>query len=388
MRLNTAVAFVVAVVAVAGSWSPGGTSWTSGHTADVKDPALGETAFSVSVPKDWRFAGTILRPGGCYKPAVAADGLSYTVLGPDGYTAVGQLPGASWIWSSDGSSADGPKCAPIAIESAASFLLNIAVPNMRPNATSVKLVPPTPQMQKNLEAMRQQAAQNPTYGLQSHPIVDTARVRMEYNIGDQTMEEMLFARLDCQETATPAYPLLHRAARTQRHCSVHGTVFRRAPKGQLDALLASVPPGPQINHDWDSRIQQRMMAAFAQYQQASNAQFQAIQKHFADVTQGMIDRGRQFQASQQSSFEHAMAADRATQQSIDHASHLQVLDSLNRQDFIDPTTGQKIEMSNQFTHNWISSDKSTVVLGDNPNFDPNGVVDPVRQSWTELIPVD
>jgi len=102
----------------------------------------------------------------------------------------------------------------------------------------------------------------------------------------------------------------------------------------------------------------------------------------------MIDRGRQFQASQQSSFEHAMAADRTTQQSIDHASHLQVLDSLNRQDFIDPTTGQKIEMSNQFTHNWISSDKSTVVLGDNPNFDPNGVVDPVRQSWTELIPVD
>jgi hypothetical protein len=28
------------------------------------------------------------------------------------------------------------------------------------------------------------------------------------------------------------------------------------------------------------------------------------------------------------------------------------------------------------------------VLGDSPTFDPNGVVDPVRESWTELIPAN
>jgi hypothetical protein len=165
-------------------------------------------------------------------------------------------------------------------------------------------------------------------------------------------------------------------------------MFSRAPTGQLDALLASGPPMAQIDQAWNQQIIQKMQAAFAQYQQASNAQFAAIQKHFSDVTQGMLDRGRQFQASQQSSFEHAMANDRASQNAIDHASHLQVLDSLNRQDFIDPTTGRKIETSNQYTHNWISSDKSEVALNDDPTFDPNGVVDPIRQSWTELIPAD
>jgi hypothetical protein len=67
---------------------------------------------------------------------------------------------------------------------------------------------------------------------------------------------------------------------------------------------------------------------------------------------------------------------------------LQVLDSLNRQDFVDPTTGRKIETSNQFTHNWISSDKDSVVLGDDATFDPNGVVDPGRESWIELIPAN
>ena len=121
---------------------------------------------------------------------------------------------------------------------------------------------------------------------------------------------------------------------------------------------------------------------------ASDDRFRAIQKHFADVTAGMLERGRQFQDEQQRSFNHAMAADRASQDAIDHASHLQVLDSLNRQDFIDPTTGRKIETSNQYTHNWISSDKNAVVLNDDPTFNPNGVVDPVRQSWTELIPAD
>jgi len=83
-----------------------------------------------------------------------------------------------------------------------------------------------------------------------------------------------------------------------------------------------------------------------------------------------------------------MANDRANQDAIDHAAHLSVLDSLNRQDFIRSTTGQKIETSNQFTHNWISSDKNSVVLGADPTFDPNGAVDPIRESWTELIPAD
>ena len=373
-----------AVHAANASWTPANVSWSGGRTMDVKDPALGETAFTVAVPSGWRSIGLILRPGGCYHPNVPADGLSYTVMAPDGYTAIGQLPGAGWSWSSDAINPAGAKCAPMAIDSAAVFLLNIAVPNMHPDATNVQLVPPTPQMQQNLANAQRQANQN---GIgQSHRLLDSARVRLEYKIGDQPMEEMLFALLDCMESSMPAYPALHRPASNRRMCSIHGTVFRRAPKGQLDALLATQPPPPKIDQGWDQQIAQRMQAAFAQYQKASDAQFASIQEHFKQVTDGMIKRGQQFQQSQQSSFEHAMAADRATQDATDHAAHLQVLDSLNRQDFIDPSTGKKIETSNQYTHNWISSDKNSVVLGDSPTFDPNGVVDPVRESWTELVP--
>jgi hypothetical protein len=55
---------------------------------------------------------------------------------------------------------------------------------------------------------------------------------------------------------------------------------------------------------------------------------------------------------------------------------------------VDPNTGQKIETSNQFSHNWINSSGDGVVLNSDPTFDPNGVVDPVRESWTELIPIN
>jgi hypothetical protein len=83
-----------------------------------------------------------------------------------------------------------------------------------------------------------------------------------------------------------------------------------------------------------------------------------------------------------------MAQDRATQGAIDQAAQMQVRDSLNRADFIDPTTGRRIETSNQFTHNWISSDGQSVVLSNDSTYDPNGNIDPVRESWTELIPVN
>jgi hypothetical protein len=182
--------------------------------------------------------------------------------------------------------------------------------------------------------------------------------------------------------------MLHRAALTRHICQSTGVNIRRAPQGALDALIAKDLPPATIDPQWDSYIQQNMRAQFAQWQKVNDEQFKAIQQHYQDVTNGMLQKGRDFQAQQKSSFDNAMAQDRATQGAIDHAAQMQVRDSLNRADFIDPTTGRKIETSNQYSHNWISSDGQSVVLNGDPTYDPNGVVDPVRQSWTELIPIN
>ena len=358
------------------------------RTVSVNDTALNMNAFTISIPADWKFVGLILRPHGCYGPSVPADGLSYSAVAPDGINAAMKLPGAAWSWSSDGTSPQGPKCAPISIDSAAGFLLNIAVPHIHPTAQILGIDPLTPQMQQNLEAQRRQLAANSFGPMQMIQTLDIARVRIEYVFDGRLVQEELGTAVSCIGSNQPAFPALHRPARTVRTCMAHGIFATRAPKGELDQLLARKLPPPQVNQQWDQEISQRIKTAAEQYRIASDKQFQAIQDHYKQVTANMLANGQRFNDNLAQSTQHAMAADRAQQAAIDHAAHLQVLDSLNRQDFVDPRTGQKIETSNQYMHNWVSSDGSSVVLNNDPTFNPNGVVDPIREGWTELIPIE
>ncbi len=361
-------------------------NWSQTVTKPVTDPALNMTAYTVHIPAGWKFTGMLERIGGCHGTAVPADGLAFTALAPDGVTAIEKLPGTSWSWSSDGTSGVGNKCAPVKISTAAEFLLNIAIPNLRPDAKNITVVPFTPEMKQMLENAQQRVQSQNSQTMKR--MIDSARVRLRYTLKGRPVEEILFAIISCQEFDMPAYPLLHRAAAQRHVCSSNGVAIRRAPQGKLDPLIGKTLPPPNIDSQWDQLIQQKMREQFAAWQKQNDEQFRAIQNHFKDVTSGMLEKGREFQAQQKSSFDNAMAQDRATQGAIDHAAQMQVRDSLNRQDFIDPNTGRKIETSNQYTHNWISSDGQSVVLGSDPTFDPNGLIDPVRQSWTELIPVN
>ena len=96
------------------------------------------------------------------------------------------------------------------------------------------------------------------------------------------------------------------------------------------------------------------------------------------------DRAQDAQRAQSTA--NAMAADRATQAAIDQSAHQTVNYSLDRKDYINPTNGQTITASSQYNQQWISSDSSTLIQTNNPSYNPNGQVDPVRESWTELVP--
>lgn len=366
--------------------TPDVANWSSTVTRPVTDPAMNMTAYNVHIPTGWKFTGMLERIPGCHGTLVPADGLAFTALAPDGITAIEKLPGTSWGWSTDSTSGLNAKCGLVKISTAAEYLLNIAIPNLRPDAKNIAVVPFTPEMKDGLLKANQQAQAQAPQGMKS--MIDAARVRLQYNLKGRPVEEILWATIRCSEIDMPAYPMLHRAA-VQRHtCSSPGIAIRRAPQGRLDPLIGKPLPPPEIETQWDQEIQQRMRQQFAGWQKQNDDTFRNIQNHFKEVNDNMIEQGKQFQAQQNSSFDNAMARDRATQGAIDHAAQMQVRDSLNRQDFIDPNTGRRIETSNQFTHNWISSDGQSVVLNSDSTFDPNGVVDPVRQSWTELIPVN
>ncbi len=364
-------------------------AFAGARKADVVDPAYQMTAYTVNVPAGYKVVGAILRPGGCHPPPTPASGLSYTVLGPGGLTAYMSLPGVSWTWTSNGSNVASPKCpSNINIDTAAGLLVNIAVPNLHPNATAVTVVPLPQNIQDSIAANNQK---NRGYGPQGRQFQDFAHVRVEYELNGHAVEESLSAMIDCIESkAIPMPGGIGQPVRpgfTRRNCSSRGTMITRAPKGHLQDALKNDPGFPQVNPAWDQRVIHDMTANFQQMQAASNAQFQAIQEHFKEQGEQRMEQGRQFQAGLQDSTNRALQNDRNTQAATDHAAHQTALYSLDRQTFINPSTGQKIEASNQYDHQWMSSDGQTLIQSQGSN-DPNGSVDPGRQSWVELVPTN
>ena len=110
-----------------------------------------------------------------------------------------------------------------------------------------------------------------------------------------------------------------------------------------------------------------------------------MRKSQAD-TQRIVRQGEAQRAQLQASTQRALATDRATQAATDHAARQEVQYVLDRQTFVDPATGERIEASNQFNHQWLSSDGNTLLQTQDHAYDPNGSVYPVSQSWTELVP--
>jgi hypothetical protein len=269
-------------------------------------------------------------------------------------------------------------------------LLNIAVPNLHPDAKKMTLVPLPKKGQDSIAAQNEKLAANRNaYGLKGgRQFVDGAQVRIEYERNGHAMEESEVTVVDCLEAPVAAMPLgfgRSRPGYTKRTCSSRGTFIKRAPKGHLDELMAHAIP-PQINPEWDQRVIQDMRARFQQMQAASDAAFKQNLANFKAQGDARLAAGRAFQQNLQDSTNHAIAADRARQDAIDASAHTTALYSLDRQEFRNPTTGQIVEASSQYNHQWMSSDGTTLIQTNDHTLDPNGVVYPVSQSWTELVP--
>ena len=372
------------------------TPWSGTQRVQVTDPKYGITALSFEIPAGWKFAGSIVRPVGCHSRGANA---SYTAQSPDGITALVALPGVTWSWTTSPEALKAmvnTHCPGIDINTPAAFLVNIAVPNLHPkaNAKILAVLPLLPEGQANLAAqLKTQIANDasmPNLRIKNQTL-DGARVRLQYVRDGQPVEEMIVAVVSCNDTPMVAIAAANRPAALRRTCASRGTSIIRAPQGELDKvmdepavknLVKSIQPNP----DWQNRVSQDMQAEFQAMMAANDRQFQANQKYFADQNAAMLARGQQFQNNMRASTDAALATDRARQNAIDQSAHATALYSLDRQDFKNPATGQTIEASSEYNHQWLSSDGSTLIQTQDHGFDPNGQVYPVSQSWTELVP--
>ena len=353
------------------------------------------TAYTLDIPANWKYAGAIAREPGCHSNGAA---LKYTTQSPDGLTAIVMLPGVAWSWSSSESmqkAMESSKCPGVDIDSAAKFLLSIAIPNLRPKAKVVAVLPLLPEGQAaladQLEKERQQnAVMAKQYNAKPQKLtLDGARVRVQYDRDGHPVEELISAVIDCNESTMPG--VYKQPAYQQRFCFSRGTTIFRAPQGHLDELLAlpqltALSKSLQVNPDWQSRLTRDQQAAFQKAQADNNARFQQIMKDGRDANDRMLKQGKAFQDNLRAQTDHALAADRARQDAIDAAAHKTALFANDQQEFVNPATGQTVQASSMYNHQWLSSDGSTLIQTNSHTLDPNGVVYPVSQSWTELVP--
>jgi len=370
-------------------------TWSSTRKVEITDPVYQMTAYTLEIPADWKFAGAIAREPGCHS---VGPQMKYTVQSPDGLTAVTMMPGVAWTWSGNvqmQKTMELSHCPAVDIESAAKFLVNIAVPNLRPNAKVAAVLPLPAQGQASLKdqlekAQQQNAQMARQYNSKPQKLTkDGARVRVEYVRDGQPVEEMISAVIDCNESTMPA--LYYVPAYQQRNCTSRGIVIIRAPQGRLDELMAlpqftALSGSVQANSTWQARLSNDQQAAFQQAQAAQSAQFQQILKNGKDANDRLLANSRAQDAARKAQTDRALATDRNQQAAIDASAHATALHSLDRQDFINPNTGQTIEASSEYNHQWMSSDGSTLIQTNDHTLDPNGVVYPVSQSWSELVP--
>jgi hypothetical protein len=396
LDLRSRAPCLIVVCLLAGSQMPAEAgAWSGTHKAQIEDPTYQMTAATLEVPNGWRFAGTIAHSATCHSNGNA---LKFTILSPDGQTAIVALPGAHWAWStSDGlrKLMDAQHCPAVDIASAASFLVNIAAPNIEPGSKVIAVQALPAEGQASLAAQQQQAQQQNAalaarIGQKPQKVtIDGARVRIQFTRNGHAFEEQLLSVIDCTESEQPA--LYKQPASTKRGCSARSITITRAPLGHLDALLNdplfnALNKSVQINPEWNTRVMHDQQVAFQKFEAANNAQFQSFTKNQQDQQNARLAQGAQFQQNLQHSTDQAMAADRAKQNAIDASAHATALHSLDRQEFRNPNTGEIIEASDQYNHQWLSSDGKTLIQTDDHTFDPNGVVDPIRESWTELEP--
>jgi hypothetical protein len=354
------------------------------HRVPISDPQRGMTAATLELPAGWKFAGQIVSAPGCHG---MQDNLAFTAQAQDGVTAIIRLPGVRWAVTPANTPVAAmqiKKCPLVNASTAADFLKNLAVPNMHPGATIEAQLPLLPEGQaalsKQLAQLQQQYAHIPAAFGPRDATLEGARIRIAYVRNGQPVEEMLTAVISCNTTPQMG-----------RTCFSRGITIARAPKGKLDAVLArpettSIGNSIQWNPQWMQRKNQEQVATNQHDLNAEKAQFQANQAANQQQFNQMMANGRAQTAARTQQFNNAMAADQARQAAIDASAHNTVNYSLDRKDYINPNTGQTITTSNNYNHQWVDSSNDKVVQTNSPTFDPNGTVDPVRESWTELVP--
>jgi hypothetical protein len=225
--------------------------------------------------------------------------------------------------------------------------------------------------------LAQQAAQHGAPA--SHLRVETGRLRFTGTVHGTSVDGWVIAMHTVRSDPAPGGPV------DLSDVPLFAVMY--APKGKLEAsekMLSAMLDSVQTNPEWIYYLAQYVQGIVQIKQRAMNQVAQIYSNMAADNAkaaqqQAAIRQGTRDYANQVHS---NVAANRAA--ALDHSSQQFALHMGDQAIYSDPSTGQQVQMSNQYGHAWASTTGNTneYILTDSPSFNPNGQVG--SGSWTQM----
>lgn len=325
---------------------------------EVIDPLFGQVAGRMSIPNDWVFDATVLRPH--LGPA-----LVFRASSPDGLTGLQLLPRYDWVAHTDPQMRRFYQARKVAIAPpmpADDFLRQYVLPEARPGATIIgsEAMPEAGKLALADRQANDRYAQQAAGSRASRQKSDAARLRIAYSFNGHPVEESIVA-----VTITTELPA--NGGHTMQMSQATVTAAR-APRGRLDAMmkqLVAIAESQNLDPSWQNR-QTAFALQSAQQQQAA-----------------IIANGQRRLAENKAIFDRSMR-NTAAMEKARHAGAVATADHMGDvRGMVNPSTGQVGKVSNQFNYSYVDQ-SGNVVHSNSATYNPNAEL---RGNWTQLQPL-
>jgi hypothetical protein len=260
-----------------------------------------------------------------------------------------------------------------------SQMLSEAAPKLIDGGTPVGQTVPVPGMSDQLAASVQQANQQ-LGGQGSRISAEAGRLRVTGTMNGKPVEAWLIGLHTVRTDPAPGGGVIELS-----DLPLFAIMF--APPGQLDSnekMLSAMLDSVEISPEWTSYCAD-YVAKLVQIRQQAMNQVSQIYANMAkdNAIAAAQQQGIRSGVQQHSNDVHSRVAnDRAA--ALDHSSQQFALHMGDQAIYKDPTTGERVQMSNQYSHAWASTtgNANEYILTDSPSYDPNGQAG--SGSWTQM----
>jgi len=388
-----------------------GKSFGPTKQVEVRDPFYNLAAFTIIIPKDWFFEGTVLHGPGCtgsYYQSIA-----YRAYSPDGAFGVQVAPRLDYYyWEEDNARPPGPACKFFTPMSSADYASMFVYRN-RPKA-HIDRNEPVLNLQQSLEHFEREneAMERSARSMRmpaQHTDIDFTRTRLHFEWLGMREEEWL--RVDMTYHYFPKSVFVydggpHPGRQEWRYfLGVSSNLSsRRAPLGKLDqydpalaAIISSVLLTAEFQQATSKRQQELSDAIIHSIQTQTQINRQNSEAFMntmrAEHNASMAAQKQRFQLGQQEAAGQMNARTQQTQKFIGqmNQSTARTRDYqdalLDQQYYANPRTGETATISGRLNHTFANgpmSSNATTILQTDSNLNPNGAG---GGNWVELTPI-